>query len=523
MSVRSVKLISIAAVLIMALVPISAVSIVSEDVAATSDDYSDYYSKQLEKLPKAIYEEIKKVSPSDPTIFVNLDSTWFKDGTSDIEKVNEQVNHAIDAAWAAAKNDNDLNLTTWIDFSRDISSYALTPAVNPTKLMINLETYTFTNGVTPESAKLAVGFQLEAMNVDTTADRYTKVNQIHDWIMNNLSYPAAAHKGDEFVRSVWNAMCGDRTVVCEGYAKTFKAACDYYGIPCIIVTGEAKGKITESPEGHMWNYVKMDDDRWYLVDTTWDDQATTDYTYMLAGSSTDGFNIKISESHNSTKLTDLGFVLPELSRVKYNDPSQKYLVTICEEKDGAPVKQEDVLINSKIALPDNPHKKNYRFEYWVNSADDTQWDFNTPVKKDTVLYAKWASASKEVFDVVYNSNGCDTVIPSAQVEAGTTITIPATKLTRANYEFKGWNTTADGEGFTFEADSTAVVSTDLTLYAEWECTEDQSPYKIDSTIESAGEFLKEESVPGMSNSILTILVITVVVVLISVILISRKS
>ncbi len=62
----------------------------------------------------------------------------------------------------------------------------------------------------------------------------------------------------------------ETTVVCEGYAKAFKYLCDsstFTGdISCILVTGRMIG--ATGAGGHMWNIVKMDDGKYYLVDVT---------------------------------------------------------------------------------------------------------------------------------------------------------------------------------------------------------------------------------------------------------------
>lgn len=73
-------------------------------------------------------------------------------------------------------------------------------------------------------------------------------------------------------------------VVCEGYSKAFKYLCDL-GAPevdCILVTGVMDGGTGAG--GHMWNNVRMDDGRMYLVDITNSDDGdamATDYPLFL--------------------------------------------------------------------------------------------------------------------------------------------------------------------------------------------------------------------------------------------------
>ena len=59
------------------------------------------------------------------------------------------------------------------------------------------------------------------------------------------------------------------TVVCEGYSKAFQYLCDLANIPgvtCYSVSGTLSGGTNAG--GHMWNLVKMDDGKVYLVDIT---------------------------------------------------------------------------------------------------------------------------------------------------------------------------------------------------------------------------------------------------------------
>ena len=57
-------------------------------------------------------------------------------------------------------------------------------------------------------------------------------------------------------------------VVCEGYSKALKLICDREKIPCVLVFGNFD---STAMTAHMWNYIQMDDGKWYAVDLTWDD------------------------------------------------------------------------------------------------------------------------------------------------------------------------------------------------------------------------------------------------------------
>lgn len=118
-------------------------------------------------------------------------------------------------------------------------------------------------------------------------NRYEKVKSIHDSLCDIITYPenqgtnSSPNYGPMAHHPTGALIYGSS--VCEGYAEAFKLICDREGIPCITVMGYGNGG------GHKWNYVKMDDGLWYMLDATWDDQETyTYYNYYLIGTAFDG-------------------------------------------------------------------------------------------------------------------------------------------------------------------------------------------------------------------------------------------
>lgn len=106
---------------------------------------------------------------------------------------------------------------------------------------------------------------------------------IHDWICINNTYnekQTSAHKGDSdpvsfdylAAHSAFSAIIpGDKyEPVCEGYAGAFQLLCEEFGLEAISVYGS-----TKSIRNHVWNYVKLDDGQWYLVDVDADDLASS--------------------------------------------------------------------------------------------------------------------------------------------------------------------------------------------------------------------------------------------------------
>ena len=113
--------------------------------------------------------------------------------------------------------------------------------------------------------------------------RYNKVKAAHDYLDKLVSYGYGPKGGSHFS---YAGMISDngRRMVCAGYAKAFQRICLANGIPCLLVTGQASDS-GRNYGSHAWNYVKMSNNKWYLVDCTWDDAGSKPgRTYFLAGS-----------------------------------------------------------------------------------------------------------------------------------------------------------------------------------------------------------------------------------------------
>ena len=108
---------------------------------------------------------------------------------------------------------------------------------------------------------------------------YDKVLSIHDYVCASTVYDLTGR----YVYSAYGALV-DKHSVCEGYAEAFKLLCDQNGIPCVLVSGT--GITSKGEENHMWNYVRMDDGKWYAVDATWDDDKEILHNYFLVGNDT---------------------------------------------------------------------------------------------------------------------------------------------------------------------------------------------------------------------------------------------
>ena len=157
----------------------------------------------------------------------------------------------------------------------------------------------------------AVGSALSSITV--SENRYDTLKNVHDYICENAWYNLVS---EQSVHSSEPFFIGDGGVVCEGYAKAFKVICDELGIPCVLVSGDANG-------AHMWNYVQMYDGKWYLVDTTLDDQESQIVdTYFLANANSIVFNDAVLSGERTERNDFSGkgvfsFTYPILSNTDY--------------------------------------------------------------------------------------------------------------------------------------------------------------------------------------------------------------
>jgi len=84
---------------------------------------------------------------------------------------------------------------------------------------------------------------------------YTKLKYIHDYLVTSNVYILDENR--RHIRNIYGALV-EEVCVCEGYAEAFQYLAQHYNIHCIIARSA----------DHEWNFVKMEDNKWYVVDVT---------------------------------------------------------------------------------------------------------------------------------------------------------------------------------------------------------------------------------------------------------------
>ena len=112
---------------------------------------------------------------------------------------------------------------------------------------------------------------------------YQKVQAIYNWITANVKYDYS-HMNDPTYWPQYTAYAAavQKKAVCQGYANLFYRLANDAGVDCRIITGKAyNGTQTED---HAWNIVRMEDEKYYCLDATWDAGLKPEnYEYFLKG------------------------------------------------------------------------------------------------------------------------------------------------------------------------------------------------------------------------------------------------
>ena len=119
-------------------------------------------------------------------------------------------------------------------------------------------------------------------------------------------------------------------------------------------------------------------------------------------------------------------------------------------------------------LTDNTFtRENYTFTGWNTAADGTGDTYADGAivnfSANTTLYAQWTQNPVITFD----ANGGEGNMGTQTVNPGVSAALLANTFTRADYDFAGWNTKADGTGTAYADKTTIAVSANTTLYAQW--------------------------------------------------------
>ncbi len=151
---------------------------------------------------------------------------------------------------------------------------------------------------------------------------------------------------------------------------------------------------------------------------------------------------------------------------------------------GGTIVSQRVASGDKAARPNNPSKnaiisESYSFENWYTSTNNgvslstEAFNFDTPIRSDITLYAKW-TAIPVTFTVKFDSMGGSSVA-NQTIKYGEKAERPVDPTKQAvvseGYTFAGWYTSADnGQTLSSAFNFNSQIKSDITLYAKWNPT-----------------------------------------------------
>ena len=157
-------------------------------------------------------------------------------------------------------------------------------------------------------------------------NKIDKIEVVYKEVMASATYALETTAKEEnklYVRTPYGSLIKGEAL-CEGFARGLKLVLDKLGYNSVLVQGMYAYQ--DRTELHMWNYIQMEDSRWYLLDPTMDnglkeDGSSREY-FMKCGTDkvateyiADGV-VSVTSDKNTFELS-----YPSLSPVKYEADS----------------------------------------------------------------------------------------------------------------------------------------------------------------------------------------------------------
>ncbi|MBR2311572.1 MAG: InlB B-repeat-containing protein, partial [Oscillospiraceae bacterium] len=109
----------------------------------------------------------------------------------------------------------------------------------------------------------------------------------------------------------------------------------------------------------------------------------------------------------------------------------------------------------------------FSFDLYPKNGTTTEVDAAKVTKTETVNakpMGQWYVPATVTFD----ANGGEGTMEAMEVHSGVAFTLPANAFTYSGFDFKGWNTKADGTGDNYDDAAEITVTANTTLYAQWQ-------------------------------------------------------
>ena len=130
---------------------------------------------------------------------------------------------------------------------------------------------------------------------------------------------------------------------------------------------------------------------------------------------------------------------------------------IFDSTGGSKISNQMVEDGKKVSKPKDPAREGFTFKGWY--FNDKIFDFNTNIKEDITLVAKWTKNAAKIYKVTFESNGGSTVL-NQTVKDGEKVARPKDPV-KDKYTFDGW--LLNGKLYDFNT----PIRDNITLTATW--------------------------------------------------------
>ncbi len=150
---------------------------------------------------------------------------------------------------------------------------------------------------------------------------------------------------------------------------------------------------------------------------------------------------------------------------------------------------------AEATLPANAFtNEGYEFAGWNTDKEGDGAAYANEAKftayTDMILYAQWrepAPVPAENYTVTFDSNGGAGTMDTQTIPCNTEAALNANLFTKADHDFAGWNTKADGTGAAYVDGAMYTAYADATLYAQWKESGQAAPVTYTVTFVSGIE------------------------------------
>ncbi len=372
-----------------------------------SYDLTDKFNQSGNTLEQSLYTKLDAYTKGNQEL-LNLMATardawmadhagvFYVDSSNITLRVTKDTEQKFHVFIGNGRTDTYINKTFWDSENKKVKTEELIEALK-----------------TVESEKNKIVEEVKAVADNLQAGQSLQEQQAkkaHDLIIRQNSYKleetiieenkTQGKNGDPYsVRNVYGAF-KTHEIVCEGFARAFKMIMDDVNIPCVLVYGAFVSP--NQYEEHMWNYIQLEDGKWYGVDLTWDNtdeqeelgwgetQERVSTEYFVAGSDKMDLNHLVTGTMSAAKYE---FKYPELEK-----SSDRY--TITSENAGLRVEIDTESYDEEEGTSASKFKVSYAVDLNGNGTIDPgeRMGYQAAKQKGYYILAKYLAYNQGEYD-----------------------------------------------------------------------------------------------------------------------------